>query len=165
MTILGIDPGLATMGFGVVSVDGARVTHIRHGVVTTPPNTPLEQRLLSIAEDFEALLTTFRPDMISIEELFFGNNVTTGLSVAHSRGVVLMLAAKYHLPVAEYKPSQVKQAVVGYGNAEKRQVMDMVQRLLHLPQLPRPDDAADALAVAICHAYAVGSRRVERVGI
>lgn len=158
MIILGIDPGLATIGFGVVRSERGKLTHIRHGAVTTPAGMPLPQRLLSIARDITELFETFRPDVMAVEELFFSKNVTTGLTVAHGRGVILMTAARETVPVFEYKPMQVKQAVVGYGAAEKKQVMEMTRHVLGLDAVPRPDDAADALGVAITHAHVAGSR-------
>jgi crossover junction endodeoxyribonuclease RuvC len=153
MIILGVDPGLATIGFGVIVSSRGRLTHIRHGVITTPAGMALPHRLLSIARDMTEILTTFQPDSSAVEELFFSKNVTTGLAVAHGRGIILMTLAQAGLPVAEYKPMQIKQAVVGYGAADKRQVMEMTKQILSLEAIPRPDDAADALAIAICHAH------------
>jgi len=149
--ILGIDPGVATIGFGVIDCDRARQQLVQYGVITTPAGLPLSNRLLQISRDMEELLTSFKPDECAIEELFFSRNITTGISVAHGRGVILLEIEKAGVPVFEYTPMQVKQAVVGYGGAEKRQVMLMTQRLLKMTQVPRPDDAADALAIAICH--------------
>ncbi len=157
MVILGIDPGIATVGFGVIQTE--RNTHkmIQYGVISTPAGWRLSVRLLQIAKDLEQLIDLFRPDAIAVEELFFNTNVKTGISVAHGRGVILMTAEKCGIPLYEYTPLQVKQAVVGYGRAEKMQVMKMTQRLLHLEKIPRPDDAADALAVALCHGRASSS--------
>ena len=124
---------------------------LRYGVITTPPGLPLSRRLFQIESDMEELIGTLRPEVISIEELFFNNNITTGIAVAHGRGVILYAAETCGIPLFEYTPSQVKQAVVGYGWAEKRQVMDMTRRLLKMKEIPRPDDAADALALALCH--------------
>lgn len=152
MIILGIDPGYATTGFGVVQAEGGNYRLVRYGVITTPAGTPFAHRLCTIYADMNELLDTFHPEVMAVEELFFGNNVTTGIGVAHSRGVILLSVAQRNIPIFEYKPSQVKQAVVGYGSAEKRQVMDMTRRLLHLDAVPRPDDAADAIAIALCHA-------------
>ena len=157
MIILGIDPGYATIGFGVLRAEGGQVQLLRYGVITTSPGLPFPQRLLTILNDMNELLDTFRPEAMAVEELFFGNNVTTGIGVAHGRGVILVAAAQRGVPVYEYKPSQVKQAVVGYGSAEKRQVMEMTRRMLNLPQVPRPDDAADAIALALCHARSTTS--------
>ena len=157
MIILGIDPGVATIGFGLVRAERNRNQLLRYGVITTPPGIPLSSRLLQISNDMEQLLQQFHPDEMAVEELFFTKNITTGIAVAHGRGVILLAAEKLGVPVFEYTPMQVKQAVVGYGKAEKRQVMLMTQRLLHMKEIPRPDDAADALALAICHSRAATS--------
>ena len=151
MIILGIDPGVATIGFGLVRAERNRNQLLRYGVITTPPGIPLSNRLLQISNDMEELIHAFHPDEMAVEELFFTKNITTGIAVAHGRGVILLAAEKLGVPVFEYTPMQVKQAVVGYGGADKRQVMLMTQRLLGMKQIPRPDDAADALAIAICH--------------
>ena len=151
MRILGVDPGVATIGFGLIEADRGRQRLLRYGVVTTPAGLPLSRRLLQISEDMEELLATFRPDEAAVEELFFSKNITTGIAVAHGRGVILLALERVGVPVYEYTPMQVKQAVAGYGGAEKRQVMLMTQRLLKMREVPRPDDAADALAIAICH--------------
>ena len=157
MIILGIDPGVATIGFGLVRAERNRNQLLRYGVITTPPGIPLSNRLLQISNDMEELIHAFHPDEMAVEELFFTKNITTGIAVAHGRGVILLAAEKRGVPVFEYTPMQVKQAVVGYGKAEKRQVMLMTQRLLHMKEIPRPDDAADALALAICHSRAATS--------
>ncbi|MBU5627212.1 crossover junction endodeoxyribonuclease RuvC [Oscillibacter sp. MSJ-2] len=157
MLILGIDPGIATIGFGLVASDRGQVKMVRYGVITTPAGLPLSKRLFQIESDMETLIGQLHPDAVSVEELFFNNNITTGIAVAHGRGVILYAAEKCGIPLFEYTPSQVKQAVVGYGKAEKRQVMDMTRRLLKLDAVPRPDDAADALALAICHARSATS--------
>ena len=157
MIILGIDPGVATIGFGVIEASRQKNTLIQYGTITTPPGIPLSSRLLQISNDMEELIHTFHPDEMAIEELFFNTNITTGISVAHGRGVILLAAEKMGVPIFEYTPMQVKQAVVGFGKAEKKQVMLMTQRLLHMNKLPRPDDAADALAIAICHSRAATS--------
>lgn len=153
MRILGIDPGLAIIGFGVVDASRRDPVHLRHGVIRTPAGEPLPRRLLTVCEDFTELLETFKPDALAIEELYFQKNVNTALPVAHSRGVILMTAQRYGIQVAEYSPQQVKLAVTGYGAADKKQVMEMTRTLLKLEAMPRPDDAADGLAVAICHSY------------
>ncbi len=158
MTILGIDPGYAIVGFGVLQAQRGQARMIRCGAINTPAGVPMPQRLVQIQEDMETLIRTFSPDVMAIEELFFNTNVTTGIGVAQARGVILMTAAKLGVSIAEYTPSQVKQAVVGYGKAEKRQVMDMTRRLLHLTAVPKPDDAADAVAIALCHARSHTSR-------
>ena len=157
MIILGIDPGVATIGFGVIEASRQKNTLIQYGTITTPPGIPLSSRLFQISNDMEELIHTFHPDEMAIEELFFNTNITTGIAVAHGRGVILLAAEKLGVPIFEYTPMQVKQAVVGFGKAEKKQVMLMTQRLLHMKKLPRPDDAADALAIAICHSRAATS--------
>jgi crossover junction endodeoxyribonuclease RuvC len=157
MRILGIDPGIATIGFGLVESERGRVHMVTYGAITTPAGLPLSRRLLQIDRDMEELIGQLKPDVISIEELFFNTNITTGIAVAHGRGVILCAAERCGIPLYEYTPSQVKQAVVGYGKAEKRQVMQMVKMILKLKAVPRPDDAADALALAICHARSATS--------
>ena len=152
MTILGIDPGYATIGFGIVEQDGGTIRLKQYGTINTPAGMEFPQRLATIYRDMNELMEAFHPDVMVVEELFFGNNVTTGIGVAHGRGVILLSAAERNIPIIEYKPSQVKQAVVGYGNAEKKQVMEMTRRILNLDKIPRPDDAADASAIALCHA-------------
>ncbi len=152
MIILGIDPGVATVGFGVLSSERGSLTPVRYGVVTTPAGERLAARLSRIYHDVTELIQTFRPEVISVEELFFNTNITTGIAVAHGRGAILLAAEEQQIPLAEYTPLQIKQAITGYGRADKKQMMEMVRRLLSLPSIPRPDDAADALAVAICHA-------------
>ena len=158
MRILGIDPGIATIGFGLVEAQRGQAQMITYGAITTPAGLPLSKRLYQISVDMEELIFQLKPDVIAVEELFFNTNITTGIAVAHGRGVILCSAEKCGIPLYEYTPSQVKLAVVGYGKAEKRQVMDMTRRLLHLRSVPRPDDAADALALALCHARSVTSR-------
>ena len=157
MRVRGIDPGVATIGFGLVEVDRSHQTLLRYGVITTPAGLPLSRRLLQISEDMEELLRQFKPQEMAVEELFFTKNITTGIAVAHGRGVILLAAERAGVPVYEYTPMQVKQAVAGYGGADKRQVMLMTQRLLKMKEIPRPDDAADALALAICHGRAATS--------
>ena len=152
MRVLGIDPGIATIGFGVLESEKNSHKLINCGVITTPAHTSLSSRLEQIYDDMLNLMDLFKPDAVSIEELFFNTNITTGISVAHGRGVILLACRKSGVKVYEYTPLQVKQAVVGYGRAEKRQVMDMVKRICQLPTAPKPDDAADAVALAICHA-------------
>ena len=152
MIILGIDPGIATVGFGVIRSEGARCSLVRCGAITTPAGQRLSARLSQIYSDMLQLIDMFRPDAISVEELFFNTNITTGISVSHGRGVVLLAGENSGIPMYEYTPLQVKQAVCGYGRADKKQVMDMVRRLLSLDKVARPDDASDALALAITHA-------------
>ncbi len=157
MRVLGIDPGIATTGFGVIETDRNRHRLIRCGVISTPAHTGLAERLDLLYNDMTQLLDLYRPDAVAVEELFFNTNITTGIAVAHGRGVILLACAKAGANVFEYTPLQVKQAVVGYGRAEKKQVMDMVKRLCGLTAPPRPDDAADAVALALCHARSATS--------
>ena len=157
MRILGIDPGVAIVGFGVVDLDKGQTRMVQYGAITTEAGLSLATRLVQIENDLHQLIRQFQPDVISIEELFFSKNITTGIAVAHARGVILCAAEKMGVPIYEYTPMQVKQAVVGYGLAEKHQVMDMVRRLLKLTAIPKPDDAADALAIALCHARSATS--------
>ena len=157
MRILGIDPGVAIVGFGLIESDRGTLRMLQYGAITTPAGLPLAARLAQINRDIEELIGTFRPDEISVEELFFSKNITTGIAVAHARGVILCAAEKKKIPIYEYTPMQVKQAVAGYGLADKKQVMDMTRRLLKLESVPRPDDAADALAIALCHARSATS--------
>ena len=152
MRILGIDPGIATIGFGVLDSDRNSHKLVKCGVISTPAHTSLSSRLEQIYDDMLSILELFQPDAVSIEELFFNTNITTGIAVAHGRGVILLACRKAGVKVYEYTPLQVKQSVVGYGRAEKRQVMDMVKRICQLPAPPKPDDAADAVALALCHA-------------
>ena len=157
MRILGIDPGVATIGFGLVEADRAKAHMVTYGAITTPAGLPLSKRLYQISNDMESLIGQLKPEVISIEELFFNNNITTGIQVAQARGVILAACAGRGLEPRAYTPSQVKQAVVGYGKAEKKQVMEMTRMLLNLSGVPRPDDAADALAIALCHIHSAGS--------
>ena len=165
MRILGIDPGFATIGFGLVEAERWNARMLSYGAITTPAGLPLSRRLYQISCDAEELIGRLQPDAISIEELFFNTNITTGIAVAHGRGVLLYAAEKCGIPLYEYTPSQVKLAVTGYGKAEKRQVMDMTKRLLKLKAVPRPDDAADALALALCHARSFTSRLPQMVDV
>ena len=152
MRILGIDPGYGITGFGLVDAQRNQYTLLRCGAITTPAGMDFSARLEIIYEDMRKLLEISKPDAVAIEELFFGQNVTTGIGVAQSRGVILLAIRQAGLPVSQYKPAQVKQSVVGYGNATKHQVQDMTKRLLGLSAMPKPDDAADAIAIALCHA-------------
>ena len=154
MRILGIDPGYGIIGFGLIEADRNNFSLLRCGAITTPAGMDFSARLEIIYEDMKELLQVTQPDTVAIEELFFGQNVTTGIGVAQSRGVILLAIRQAGLEVTSYKPMQVKQAVVGYGNATKHQVMVMTRRLLHLNAPPKPDDAADAVAIALCHARA-----------
>lgn len=152
MKILGIDPGYGITGFGLIEAQRGQYRLLNCGAITTPPNTDFSWRLEVIYNDMTELLMVSQPEAVAIEELFFGHNVTTGIGVAQSRGVILLSIQQAHVPVFQYKPMQVKQAVVGYGNATKHQVQDMTKRLLGLAAMPKPDDAADAVAIALCHA-------------
>ena len=165
MRILGIDPGYATIGFGLVEAQRAQVCMVTYGAITTPAGLPLSKRLYQIGTDMEELIFQLKPDEIAVEELFFNTNITTGIAVAHGRGVLLYAAEKCGVPLHEYTPSQVKLAVTGYGKAEKRQMMEMTKRLLKLKAVPRPDDASDALALAICHARSFTSRLPQASGV
>ena len=151
MRILGIDPGYGITGFGLVDAQRGQFQLLRCGAITTPAGMDFSARLEIIYEDMRQLLEVAKPDVVAIEELFFGQNVTTGIGVAQSRGVILLAIRQARLEVYQYKPMQVKQAVVGYGNATKHQVQDMTKRLLRLQAMPKPDDAADAIAIALCH--------------
>lgn len=162
--ILGIDPGIAIVGFGLIEADRGRTQLLNYGAITTPAGLPLARRLVQIEQDTEALIAQLKPDAIAVEELFFSNNITTGIAVAHGRGIILCTAEKSGVPLYEYTPMQVKQAVVGYGKAEKHQVMDMTRRLLRLDRMPRPDDAADAIAIALCHARSSTSQLARLMG-
>ena len=152
MRVLGIDPGYGITGFGLIDAQRNQFRLLNCGAITTPPNTEFAWRLEVIYNDMTQLLQVAQPDVVAIEELFFGQNVTTGIGVAQSRGVILLAIRQAGIPMFEYKPMQVKQAVVGYGNATKHQVQDMTRRLLRLNAMPKPDDAADAIAIALCHA-------------
>lgn len=156
---MGIDPGTATTGYGVVAQnEQGNFELLACGVIRTRPRMAMHLRLLELFEDLRALIQEFQPDEIAVEKLFFGRNVTTAISVGQARGAVLLAAAMSGLPVIEYTPAEVKQAIAGYGNAEKRQIQEMVQRLLDLPRAPRPDDAADGVAIALCHLQTVRYR-------
>jgi len=154
MIILGIDPGLATMGYGVISANRGVFKVVDYGVVTTPKEDSLPKRLFQIEEGVSELIEAFKPDNVAIEELFFSKNITTVIAVAEARGVILLTAVKgIGSEVYEYTPNQIKQSLTGYGKADKIQMQHVVTSLLHLSKIPRPDDAADALAVAVCHAH------------
>ena len=158
MIILGIDPGLAIVGWGVVEYKNTRFRTIAYGSLQTPAGMRTEERLKHIYDGVRELIKTYQPDAMAIEELFFNTNITTGIRVAEARGVILLAAEQAGIQIQEYTPLQVKQAVVGYGRADKKQVITMVTMLLGLPKPPKPDDTADALAIAICHAHSGGSR-------
>ena len=152
MRILGIDPGYGITGFGLIESQRGQNRLLSCGAITTPAGMDFPARLEIIYHDMTELLQRAKPDAVAIEELFFGQNVTTGIGVAQARGVVLLAIQQAGLQVTAYKPMQIKQALVGYGNATKHQMMDMTKRLLHLGEMPKPDDAADAIAIALCHA-------------
>ena len=158
MKILGLDPGYAIVGYGVVEYLNNSFMPVSFGVVTTEAGEPFEQRLLKIDTEISAILDRYEPQSIAVEKLFFTTNQKTVIDVAQARGVIILCAARRNIPVFEYTPLQVKQSVVGYGKAEKSQVMEMTRIMLSLREIPKPDDAADALAVAICHAHSAGSR-------
>lgn len=158
MKIVGIDPGYAIVGYGVVEYRNSAFTTLDYGAVLTPAGMPFQERLVLIYDEITQLLDRHKPQAMAVEKLYFGNNKTTGIDVAQARGVILLSAQQHQTEVYEYTPVQVKQAVVGYGKAEKHQVMDMTRRLLKLTQMPKPDDTADALAIAVCHAHAAPSR-------
>ena len=158
MIILGIDPGLAIVGWGVVDCQRGRFKTLGYGSIQTPAGMRTEARLAKIYGDLNRIIEHFHPEEMAVEELFFTNNITTGIRVAEARGIVLLCGEQKGLRISEYTPMQVKQAVVGYGKAEKKQVIMMVTSLLKLPEPPKPDDTADALAIAICHGHCGGSR-------
>ena len=153
MRVLGFDPGTATTGYGVVERKGSRLIYVAHGAIVTPPDLHFSKRLRLIFEEASALIEQHHPDAVAIEKIYFSQNVTTGISVAQARGVLTVAAALANLPVVEFSPLEVKNAVVGYGKAAKRQVQEMVKIILNLSELPKPDDAADALALAICQLH------------
>ena len=158
MVILGIDPGLAIVGWGVIEYSGSRFTTLGYGSIETPAGMDTEQRLSLIYDGIKKLIETYKPQQMAIEELFFNTNQTTGIRVAEARGVIIMCAYRMGVKVFEYTPLQVKQSVVGYGRAEKKQVITMVTMFLGLQKPPKPDDTADALAIAVCHAHSGTSR-------
>ena len=151
MRIIGIDPGTGILGFGVVDVANGKSKLVTAGVITTPPHTPLDERLEEIFDGLTEIIAETKPDMMSVEKLFFARNVTTAMSVASARGVAMLTGRKARLPIAEYTPMQIKQSLTGYGKADKKQVQEMVRLQLGLKEIPKPDDAADALAAAITH--------------
>ena len=153
MVILGIDPGYAITGYGVVSYEKNHFSVLDYGAITTKAHTPFEQRLLTLHQQLDVVISRFHPDVMAIEELFFQRNTTTAIGTAQARGVLILAAAEANIPVYEYTPMQIKQAVTGYGRADKNQVSTMVKMLLHLEEMPKPDDVTDALAIAICQAH------------
>lgn len=157
MIILGIDPGYAIVGYGVIKYENSHYVTLDYGAITTPAKTPFDDRLESIYDGVSEIASRWKPHAVSVEKLFFNSNTKTAIDVAQARGVILLAAKKCGVPIFEYTPLQVKQAVVGYGRAEKNQVMEMTRMLLGLAKVPKPDDTADALAMALCHAHSSGS--------
>lgn len=151
LLILGIDPGIAILGFGLIRYEANKFTVIDYGAITTAAGTPMSSRLTRIYDELTEIIERYKPDAFAVEELFFNKNIKTALTVGHARGVAVLAGSKANIPVYEYTPLQVKQAVVGYGRADKSQIQQMVKILLNLREIPKPDDVADALAVAICH--------------
>ncbi|MCR5121275.1 MAG: crossover junction endodeoxyribonuclease RuvC [Ruminococcus sp.] len=160
MRILGIDPGYAIVGYGLLDYDGSSFKVVGFGAITTSADLPFDRRLTAIYDDMRVLIQTYRPDEMSIEKLFFNTNQKTGIDVAQARGVTLLAAAQAGIPIYEYTPLQVKSSITGYGRAEKQQVQEMTRTILHLKEVPKPDDTADAVALAITHAYSLGTRRI-----
>jgi crossover junction endodeoxyribonuclease RuvC len=161
MRVIGIDPGTAITGWGIVDGDGTDLVMVAGGVITTPAGMPLPQRLQVIYQELTVIVKQWQPETAGLEELFFSKNAKTALAVGHGRGAAMLALANANLPIAEYKPLEVKQAITGYGGADKLQMQHMVKLLLALDDIPRPDDAADALAVAICHLHSVRLRQLE----
>ena len=158
MRILGIDPGYAIVGFGALEADGSSLSALRHGAITTQAHAPFEDRLLEVYTDLCTLMKEISPNALAVESLFYTTNQKTAIAVAEARGVILLAARQAEVPIFEYTPLQVKQSVAGFGRASKKQMQEMTRRLLNLAEIPRPDDAADALALAICHAHSFNSR-------
>jgi crossover junction endodeoxyribonuclease RuvC len=161
LRVLGIDPGIARLGYGIVEAAGSQLRCVTYGCIETAANIAVAERLQTIYQELEQLLRQYQPDAMAVEELFFNRNTTTAFTVAQARGVVLLSAAQHNTPLAEYTPMQVKQAVTGYGRADKQQIQQMVKLLLGLASLPKPDDAADALAIAIAHAHTAPLARMQ----
>lgn len=157
MRILGIDPGYAIVGYGIVDFDGLRFKTVGYGAITTTAHTPFADRLQSIFEDMLTVIDKYKPDHLSIEKLYFNTNTTTAIDVAQARGVILLAAKMRGVEIYEYTPLQVKSAITGYGKAEKHQVMEMIKSFLSLKAVPKPDDTADALALAVCHGHSAGN--------
>lgn len=148
--ILGIDPGTGIVGFGIIDVDSGNTKFVEAGVIRTPAHQEDSERLLTIYQDLKGIISQYKPDVMAVEKLFFIRNITTAMSVSQARGVILLLGKQKKIQLYEYTPLQIKQAVTGYGKADKKQIQEMVKVILKLPQIPKPDDAADALAAAIC---------------
>ena len=165
MVILGIDPGLAIVGYGIIEYKNSSFTTIAYGSIQTPAHTPVENRIYTIYSDINRIIEMYRPTDMAVEELFFNTNQKTVITVAEARGVILLCAKQKGINIYEYTPLQVKQAVVGYGRAEKKQIIEMTKMILGLKETPKPDDTADALAIAVCHAHTGGSRLREYYNI
>lgn len=163
MIILGVDPGIAITGYGVIKYEGNRFTTIDYGAVITDSKITMPERLAIINRDLSSIMDRYKPDAFSVEELFFNKNVKTALTVGHARGVILLTAYAKGLNIFEYTPLQVKQAVVGYGRADKKQIQQMVKIILNLKEIPKPDDVADALAIAVCHAHSSKAGELFRI--
>lgn len=163
MVILGIDPGLARLGYGVIEVEGDRRRVIQYGMLTTPAGQPMPQRLQSLFRGMNQLMDIYQPDEVAFEELFFSKNITTGMSVSMARGVALVAVVERTPNLYEYTPMQIKQAVTGYGGADKHQVQMMVKMLLNMKEIAKPDDAADALAVALTHANSMHAKHLFKI--
>ena len=161
MLVLGIDPGTAIVGYGLVTDHGEGTVAVTHGVITTPSDRPLPDRLVMIHRELTALIERFKPDHAAVEELFFNKNVRTALAVGHARGVIMLTLAQAGVRIFEYTPLEVKLAVTGSGRADKRQMQQMITLLLNLDHIPKPDDAADALAIAVCHLHSAGIAALE----
>lgn len=153
MRIIGIDPGYAIVGFGVIEYEKSRFTTINYGAITTPAGIDFNRRLEIIYADTCQVLDSYKPESLAIEKLYFQNNQKTAIDVAEARGVILLAAAQRHIDIHEYTPLEVKKSITGYGKAVKKQVQEMTRRVLHLNEIPKPDDTADALAIAVCHAH------------
>ena len=164
MRILGIDPGIAIVGYGVVDKEGNRYKTVAYDAVTTKAHTPLEDRLERVYNGVCEIIKEYKPDAMSIEELFFNNNAKTALIVGQARGVIILAAVQNHIPVYEYTPLQVKQALTGYGRASKTQIQQMMKSMLGLTEVPKPDDVADALAIAVCHGNSMRFNSIKQFG-
>ena len=164
MRILGIDPGIAIVGYGVVDKEGNRYKTVAYDAVTTKAHTPLEDRLERVYNGVCEIIKEYKPDAMSIEELFFNNNAKTALTVGQARGVIILAAVQNHIPVYEYTPLQVKQALTGYGRASKTQIQQMMKSMLGLTEVPKPDDVADALAIAVCHGNSMRFNSIKQFG-
>ncbi len=164
MRILGIDPGIAIVGYGIVDKEGNRYKTVAYDAVTTRAHTPLEERLEKVYNGVDEIIKIYKPDVMSIEELFFNNNAKTALTVGQARGVIILAAVKNGVPVYEYTPLQVKQALTGYGRASKTQIQQMMKSMLGLTEIPKPDDVADALAIAVCHGNSIRFNSIKEFG-